>query len=61
MAVTLAHRNSSEGTQGELCNEYEHDRFKMVIKNICIRVVHSLIIGRVKTVVMKRVYFGFMF
>ena len=32
MAETLAHRYSSESTQRELSNEYQHNRVKMVFK-----------------------------
>ena len=33
MAETLAHGCSSESTQRELSNAYQHDRVKLVIKN----------------------------
>ena len=36
---TLAHEYSSEGTQRELSNEYQHDRVKMVIKHVCVLVL----------------------
>ena len=38
MIETLAHGYSSESTQRELFNEYQHDRVKMVIKDFCILV-----------------------
>ena len=38
MTATLAHGYSSEGTQRELSNEYQHDRYWMVFKNLCIPV-----------------------
>ena len=34
MAETLAYGYSSESTQRELSNEYQHDRVLMVFKNI---------------------------
>ena len=36
---TLAHGYSSESTQWELSNEYQHDRVKLVIKNMCVLVL----------------------
>ena len=36
---TLAHGYSVESTQREISNNYEHDRFKMVIRNLCIPVI----------------------
>ena len=36
---TLANGYSSESTQRELSNEYQHDRVKMVFKNLCILVL----------------------
>ena len=39
MTETLANGYSSESTQPELPNEYQHDRVKMVAKNICVLVV----------------------
>ena len=35
---TLAHGHQSESTQRELSNKYQHDRVKMVFKNLCILV-----------------------
>ena len=35
MTETLAHGYSSESTQQELSNEYQHDRVSMVSKNLC--------------------------
>ena len=34
MSETLAHGYSSESTQGELSNEYQHHRVKMVFKSL---------------------------
>ena len=39
MTETLANGYSSESTQRGLSNEYQHDRVKMVFKNICILVL----------------------
>ena len=39
MTETIAHRYSSESTQQELSNEYQHDRVKMFFKNLCIIVL----------------------
>ena len=36
---TLAHGYSSESTQQELSNEYQHDRVYMVFKNLCVLVL----------------------
>ena len=36
---TLAYGYSSESTQGELSNEYQNDRVKMVFKNLCVLVL----------------------
>ena len=39
MTETLANGYSSESTQRELSNEYQHDRVWMVYKNLCICVL----------------------
>ena len=36
MTETLANGYSSESTQRELSNEYQHDRVKMFFKNLCV-------------------------
>ena len=36
---TLAHGYSSESTQQELSNEYQHDKVEMVFKNLWILVI----------------------
>ena len=41
MTETLANGYSSESTQRELSNEYQHDRVWMVFKNLCICVLWS--------------------
>ena len=38
MNKTLANGYSSESTQQELSNEYQHDRVKMIFKNLCVLV-----------------------
>ena len=39
MTETLAHGYSSESTQRELSNEYQHDRVLIVFKKICVLVL----------------------
>ena len=39
MTETLAHGYSSESTPRELSNEYQHDRAKMVFKNLWVIVL----------------------
>ena len=39
MTKILAHGYSSESTQRELSNEYQHDRVQMVFKNLCVPVL----------------------
>ena len=39
MIETLTHGYSSECTEEELSNEYQHDRVKMVFRNGCILVL----------------------
>ena len=39
MTGTFAHGYSSKSTQCELSNKYQHDRVKMVLKNICVLVL----------------------
>ena len=39
MTETLAYGYSSESTQRELSNEYQHDRVWMVCNNLCILVL----------------------
>ena len=39
MTESLEHGYSSERTPQELSNEYQHDRVKMVLKNLCILVL----------------------
>ena len=39
MTETVAHEYSSERTQRELSNEYQHDRVEMVFKSLCIFVL----------------------
>ena len=39
MTETLANGYSSESTQRELSNEYQHDRVRMFFKNVCVVVL----------------------
>ena len=39
MTETLAHRYSSESTQQELSNRYQHNRVKIIFKNPCVFVL----------------------
>ena len=39
MTETLAHGYSSENTQQELFNEYQHDRVSMFFKHLCVLVL----------------------
>ena len=39
--IILAHVCSSESTQRELSNEYQHDRVSMIFKNLCVPVLWS--------------------
>ena len=43
MTETLANGYSSESTRRELSNEYQHNRIKMVFKNICLLVLWTKI------------------
>ena len=43
MTETLACVYSSESTQRELSNEYQHDRVSMVFKNLCLRVLWTTV------------------
>ena len=45
MTKTLAHGYSSEGTKRELSNEYQHDRVKMVFKNLCVLVLWTKVVS----------------
>ena len=39
MTLTLANGDLSESTQQEISNEYQHDRVKMIFKNLCVLVL----------------------
>ena len=39
MNETLAHGYPSKNNRRELSNAYQHDRVKMVFKNLCVRVL----------------------
>ena len=47
MTESLTHWYSPKITQQELSNEYQHDRFLMVLKNLCVMDENSLSIGRI--------------
>ena len=44
MNETMAHGYSSESTQSELSNEYQHDRVKLVFKNTCVLVLWTKVV-----------------
>ena len=50
MTETLAHEYSSESTQQEISNEYQHDTVKKFFKNLCTCASDesTLSIGKVK-------------
>ena len=48
MTETLAYGYSSESTHRELSNEYQHDRVKMVFKNVCILVLWRKVASALK-------------
>ena len=41
MAETQANGYSSESTQRELSDEYQHDRVPMIFKNLCVLVLRT--------------------
>ena len=43
MTETLANGYSSESTQHEISNEYQHDKVKMVFKNCCVHALEETI------------------
>ena len=45
MTETLAHGYSSERTQRELSNEYQHDRVQMVFKKLCAIVLRTKVVS----------------
>ena len=48
MTENLAHGYSSESTQQELSNEYQHDRVWMIYKNLCILVLWTKVASALK-------------
>ena len=53
MTETLANGYSSEGTQRELSNEYQHDRIKMVFENICVLVFWTKVASALEGLMVK--------
>ena len=53
MIETLAHEYSSESTQRELSNEYQHDRVKMVFKNLCILFLWTIVASALEGLIWK--------
>ena len=45
MLETLVNGYSSESTQGELSNEYQHDRVYIVFKDLCILVLWTKVVS----------------
>ena len=43
MTETLAYGYSSDSSQGDISNEYQHDRVWMIFKNLCIIVLWTKI------------------
>ena len=48
MTETLAHGYSSERTQSELSNEYQHDRVYIFFKNLCVLVLWTKVASALK-------------
>ena len=48
MTETLANWYSSESTQQELSNEYQHDRVTMVFKNLCVLELRTKVASALK-------------
>ena len=48
MTETLANGYSSERSQQELSNEYQHDRVLMVFKNLCVLVLWMKVASALK-------------
>ena len=48
MTETLANGYSSESTQRELSNEYQHDMVRMVFKDICVLGVKTKVSSALK-------------
>ena len=54
MIETLAQGYSSESTQGELSNEYQHDRVKMGFTNLCILVFWTKVASALDGIIMEQ-------
>ena len=48
MTETLANGYSTESTQRELFNEYQHDRVEIVYKNLCILMIRTKVASALK-------------
>ena len=48
MTETLAHGYSSESSQPEPSNEYQHDRVKMFFKNLCFLLIWTKVASSLK-------------
>ena len=48
MTETLANGYSSDRAQQELSNAYQHDRVKMVIKNLCVLMLWTKVASALK-------------
>ena len=53
MTETLAYRYSSESTQQELSNEYQHDRVMMVFKGFCVIVLWTKVTSALEGLSLK--------
>ena len=51
MTETMANGYSSESTQRELFNEYQHDRVWVVFKNLCVLVLWTRVATALKGVI----------
>ena len=59
MIETLANAYSSESTQRELSNEYQHDRVKMIFKNVCILVLWTKVASALEGLMsVRRLFHG---
>ena len=54
MTETLANGYSSESTQRELSDEYQHDRVVMIFKNLCILVLWTKVASALEGLMTKR-------
>ena len=52
MTETKANGYSSESTQRELSNEYQHDRVKMIFRNLCVLVLGTKVASALKGIIL---------